>query len=63
MTERIYLITQNNTQRLIRANNRAAARSFAARSTITVSVATVDEYIDLDIKGVRVEESSKEAAE
>jgi hypothetical protein len=63
MNDRIYLITQNDTQRLIRAGNQAAARSFAARSTITVSVATVDQGIELATKGVLVEESGKEAAE
>jgi microcystin degradation protein MlrC len=62
MTDRIYLVTQNDTQRLIRAANQAAARSFAARSTISVSVATVDQSIDLAIKGVRVEEIGQDAA-
>lgn len=58
MADRIYLVTQNNTQRLIRANNQAAARSHAARSTITVKVASVDESIELTAKGIKVEDST-----
>ena len=55
MADRIYLVTQNGTQRLIRAASQHAARSHAAKSTISVSVATVEESIVLTQAGVLVE--------
>lgn len=43
MTQRIYLVQQGDTRRLIRAASQAVARSHVAKSTILVSVASPDD--------------------
>lgn len=56
MSKRIYKVIVNGQTRLIRAPNPAAARSFAAKSTIQVSVASGEELYKLGQDGVGIEE-------
>lgn len=56
--QRIYLVQQGDTKRLIRANSQAVARSHVAKSTILVDVASPDDTFALAKAGVEVEETS-----
>lgn len=58
MTQRIYLVQQGDTRRLIRAASQAVARSHVAKSTISVSVASPDDTYMLAQLGVAVEETA-----
>lgn len=55
--QRIYLVQQGDTKRLIRANSQAVARSHVAKSTILVDVASPDDTFALAKAGVEVEET------
>ena len=56
--QRIYVVTQGETRRLVRATNPAVARSHVAKSTILVDVANPDDTFELALAGVKVEETS-----
>lgn len=56
--QRIYVVTQGEVKRLIRAANPAVARSHVAKSTIQVDVASPDDTFKLALAGVAVEETS-----
>lgn len=58
MAQRIYVATQGEAKRLIRAANPAVARSHVAKSTISVEVASPDDTFELALAGVAVEETS-----
>ena len=58
MTQRIYLVQQGDTRRLIRAASQAVARSHVAKSTILVSVASPDDTFALAQAGAVVEETA-----
>lgn len=55
--QRIYVVTQGDAKRLIRATNPAVARSHVAKSTIKVDVASPDDTFKLALAGVAVEET------
>lgn len=52
MAQRIYVVTQGEAKRLIRAANPAVARSHVAKSTISVEVASPDDTFELALAGV-----------
>lgn len=58
MATRIYRTQQGDIVRLIRANTPATARSFVAKDTIQVSVASPDDTYELANKGVKVEDTT-----
>lgn len=57
---RIYTVTEASTgrKRLIRAVSSASARSFAAFTSLAVTVSTHDELINLTKAGLEVEDAS-----
>lgn len=59
MAQRIYLVTQNGIDRLVRAHNPNVARSFVARDTIHVCVAGQDDIYEMARDGVKVEETTE----
>lgn len=58
MTQRIYIVKQGDVARLIRATTPATARSFVAKDTIAVSVASPTDTYELAVAGVKVEETT-----
>lgn len=58
MAQRIYIVQQGETKRLVRAASQAVARSHVAKSTISVEVASPDDTFELALAGVAVEETS-----
>lgn len=60
MAQRIYLVAQGETKRLIRASTAAAARNHVAKDTIIVEVANPNDTYDLALQGVKVEETSND---
>jgi hypothetical protein len=58
MAQRIYIVTQGEQARLVRANTPAVARSHVAKHTIAVEVAGQDDIYRLASQGVRVEETA-----
>lgn len=63
MAQRIYVVTQGDAKRLIRAANPAVARSHVAKSTISVEVASPDDTFELALAGVAVENTSPATAQ
>jgi hypothetical protein len=63
MATRIYKTIQGDTVRLVRANTPATARSFVAKDTIQVSVASPDDTYELATKGVKVEDTTDAPAQ
>lgn len=63
MPQRIYLVRQGDIERLIRASNPAVARSFIARDSIDVSVASPEDTFRLAQQGAEVEETQPGALE
>ena len=59
MSIRIYVVTDNETQkqRLIRAANRAEAVRFASRTRFSVEAASQDDLVNLLPNGVKIEVS------
>ena len=55
MAERIYVVTAGGVERLISAGSKAAALSYAVRTTMTVDLATQTDLVDLITEGVLVE--------
>ena len=58
MAQRIYIVKQGETKRLVRAASQAVACSHVAKSTISVEVASPDDTFELALAGVVVEETS-----
>lgn len=63
MAQRIYVVTQGEAKRLIRAATPAVARSHVAKSTISVEVASPDDTFELALAGVAVENTSPAPAQ
>ena len=63
MAQRIYIVKQGETKRLVRAASQAVARSHVAKSTISVEVASPDDTFELALAGVVVEETSLAAVQ
>lgn len=61
--QRIYVVTQGESRRLVRATNPAVARSHVAKSTILVDVASPSDTFELALAGVKVEETSTAPAQ
>ena len=57
--QRIYLVGQGNTMRLVRATHRAQALGHVARSTINVKVASQDELVHAMTNGIQIEAASE----
>lgn len=61
MSKRIYLIENGETQHLVKANTKASAQKFVAAKTMTATVATPDQLVELTKKGVAVEEAGEKS--
>ena len=57
--QRIYLVGQGSTMRLVRATHRAQALGHVARSTINVKVASQDELIYAMTNGIQIEAATE----
>lgn len=57
--QRIYLVGQGQTMRLVRATHRAQALGHVARKTINVKVASQDELVHALASGVSIEAASE----
>ncbi len=60
---RIYKVTQEGKHRLVRASTQAMARSYVAKDTIDVAVASPDDTYELAQQGVKVEETGSVPAQ
>ena len=55
MTMRIYVVSSNDGARLIEAENKAQALSYAVRTTMKATLATQQDLVNLIGKGIYVE--------
>ena len=59
--KRIYCVKQGNDEaRLVSAANRSQARNYVARDTITVTIPSQSELMELAVAGVQVEEAGEQ---
>lgn len=56
--QRIYIVGQGQTVRLVRAAHRSQALGHVARSTINVKVANQNELVEALTRGITVEDAS-----
>lgn len=63
MAKRIYLVVNGDKERLIEADNRAQALSYAVKTTIKAAVATQSDLVRLVQHGTAVESAGDESAE
>lgn len=55
---RIYLVTNGENKRLVRATSNAAALRHAAKTSMSVRLATQEDCLEMAMAGVKVEEAS-----